>query len=103
MSSNDSDISRYFLDVELLLNESLPSPGGSDGATWSSVCVGKLKATWDADKPSARMNITNGLAMDKEGSLFRDGHKEGIDEAWGISLDLCKEHCGRDRFSMVRL
>ncbi|KAF6815042.1 hypothetical protein CMUS01_12515 [Colletotrichum musicola] len=105
MPPNETDTSIDFLEVEKLLETYLPSNKSGGGETWYPLCVEEVKNAWDSDpddNKSTRTNIRNGLVMNIDGELFAHNGQNGkINEAWGISLDLCNTHCGPKQLPMV--
>ncbi|TQN68414.1 hypothetical protein CSHISOI_07057 [Colletotrichum shisoi] len=73
---------------ELLNNFSLATTGDDD-ASWYSQCTGRVKAK-------------NEIVVDIQGKRFDSSMTaKDIGNAWGISIGLCKEYCGRDKLNMV--
>ncbi|OLN87661.1 hypothetical protein CCHL11_05621 [Colletotrichum chlorophyti] len=79
-------------------NASKPE-GSSESKKWSTQCAKNIWEEWDADRSEddegARANIRKGI-VSKQGTIVGDPQ-----DAWGISIGVCKQYCGRDTLPMV--
>ncbi|KAK1980889.1 hypothetical protein LZ30DRAFT_593851 [Colletotrichum cereale] len=92
--------------LEDLLKKYSPQNNDSDGdPSWYSQCTGKVLAKWTEGANGTggiRSNIRNEIVVDINGKRFDDSMNSGtIEDAWGISIRLCKDYCGRDKLNMV--
>ncbi|OHW89913.1 hypothetical protein CSPAE12_11504 [Colletotrichum incanum] len=92
-------------ELEDLFNRFAPQADSGSDASWYSQCTGKVKAKWDeeANKTNGiRSHIRNEIVVDIKGTRFNTSMTaDDIGDAWGISIGLCKEYCGRDNLNMV--
>ncbi|GJC87475.1 hypothetical protein ColLi_10313 [Colletotrichum liriopes] len=88
-----------------LFNRFVPKNDSGSDANWYSQCTEKVKAKWDKEANNTngnRSHIRNGIVVDISGTRFNDSMTvDDVEDAWGISIGLCKEYCGRDNLNMV--
>ncbi|KAK2008869.1 hypothetical protein LZ32DRAFT_694453 [Colletotrichum eremochloae] len=94
--------------LEKVLESFAPQENSINDASWYSQCTGNVLAEWNEEKKAGvthetRSRIINGLVVDIDGTRFQDSGNIVIEaeDAWGISIGLCKEFCGRDNLDMV--
>ncbi|KAK1962201.1 hypothetical protein LY78DRAFT_749771 [Colletotrichum sublineola] len=94
--------------LEKVLENFAPQENSINDASWYSQCTGNVLAEWNEEKKAGvthetRSRIINGLVVDIDGTRFHDSGNIVIEaeDAWGISIGLCKEFCGRDNLDMV--
>ncbi|GJC99979.1 hypothetical protein ColKHC_08805 [Colletotrichum higginsianum] len=108
MDLNGRDQSQEDIDATLgeLLSNFSSAASGDDDASWYSQCTGRVKAKWEEGNSSEtndiRSHIRNQIVVDIQGKRFDSSMTaKDIGNAWGISIGLCKEYCGRDKLNMV--
>ncbi|KAK1993288.1 hypothetical protein LX36DRAFT_258647 [Colletotrichum falcatum] len=97
--------------LECVFKQFSPQPDSNDDPSWYSQCASLVRDKWDEEKKADMANktrttrsyITDQIVVDIEGTRYSRDANVNLTAAdvWGISIDLCRDYCGRGKLDMV--
>ncbi|KAK2051246.1 hypothetical protein LY76DRAFT_630605 [Colletotrichum caudatum] len=90
-----------------VFEEFAPQSDGDSDPSWYSQCTDRVLNAWNGEKDAngtheTRTRIIKGIVVDINGTRYSESMSVVTsNDVWGISLDLCKEFCGRGDLDMA--